>query len=84
MGVLTLPKTVLMIVIWIIPAVVTIYFPQAFPFVIALGISGPVFLCAMLYNKTFKQYFLALTAQTNSFTLRRRKTKLMVIVFVDF
>lgn len=56
MGVLTLPKTVLMIVIWIIPAVVTIYFPQAFPFVIALGISGPVFLCAMLYNKTFKRF----------------------------
>ena len=56
MGVLTLPKTILMIVIWAIPSVVTIFLPQAFPFVIALGISGPVFLCAMLYNKTFKRF----------------------------
>lgn len=56
MGILTLPKTVLMAIIWVIPTVVAIFLPQAFPFVIAFGISGPVFLCAMLYNKTFKRF----------------------------
>lgn len=56
MGILTLPKTVLMAVIWVIPTIVAIFLPQAFPFVIAFGISGPVFLCAMLYNKTFKRF----------------------------
>lgn len=56
MAVLALPKTVLMIVIWAIPTAVTIFIPQAIPFVLAFGISGPVFLCAMLYNKTFKRF----------------------------
>lgn len=56
MGILTLPKTFLMGVIWVIPMLVTIFVPQGFPFVIAFGTSGPVFLCAMLYNKTFKRF----------------------------
>lgn len=51
-----MPKTVLMIIIWAIPTAVTIFIPQGFPFVIAFGISGPVFLSAMLYNKTFKRF----------------------------
>lgn len=56
MGILAMPKTVLMIIIWAIPTAVTIFIPQGFPFVIAFGISGPVFLSAMLYNKTFKRF----------------------------
>ena len=56
MGILAFPKTVLMVIIWAIPTAVTIFIPQGFPFVIAFGISGPVFLSAMLYNKTFKRF----------------------------
>lgn len=56
MGILSLPKTVLMMVIWAIPTLISFYLFQAFPLVIGLGISGPVFLSAMLYNKTFKRF----------------------------
>ncbi|MDO4303304.1 MAG: DUF624 domain-containing protein [Bacillota bacterium] len=55
-GILSLPKTILMMVCWVIPAVISIYFIQAFPVVIAFGISGPVFISALLYNKTFKRF----------------------------
>lgn len=56
MGILSLPKTVLMMLIWAIPTLISFYFFQAFPLVIGLGISGPVFLSALLYNKTFKKF----------------------------
>lgn len=56
MGILSLPKTILMMVIWTVPTLISFYLFQAFPLVIGLGISGPVFLSAMLYNKTFKKF----------------------------
>lgn len=56
MGILSLPKTLLMIVCWILPIVVMFFFIQALPVVFALGISGPAYLCALLYNKTFKRF----------------------------
>ncbi len=56
MGILSLPKTILMMVCWVIPAVIAIYVYQALPIVIMLGISGPAFLNALLYNKTFKRF----------------------------
>ncbi|MCM1126824.1 MAG: DUF624 domain-containing protein [Lachnospiraceae bacterium] len=56
MGILSLPKTVLMMVIWLVPIIISLYMFQIFPLVIGLGISGPVFLSAMLYNKTFKKF----------------------------
>lgn len=56
MGILHLPKTILMMVIWAVPTLISLYLFQAFPLVIGLGISGPVFLSAMLYNKTFKKF----------------------------
>ena len=56
MGILSLPKTILMIVCWIIPIFITVYFLQILPIVIAFGISGPAMLCALLYNKTFKRF----------------------------
>lgn len=56
MGVLSLPKTVLMMVVWAIPVLISLYFFQAFPLVIGLGTSGPVFVSAVLYNKTFKRF----------------------------
>lgn len=56
MGILTLPKTILMVICWALPVVLMVLSFQAFPFVFMLGISGPAFLCALLYNKTFKRF----------------------------
>jgi len=56
MGILTFPKTVLMIVCWVIPVIVGALSFRAMPFVLMLGISGPAFLCAKLYDKTFKRF----------------------------
>ena len=55
MGILHLPKTILMMLCWIIPAVITIYVERFFPIVFFLGISGPAFLNALLYKKSFEQ-----------------------------
>ncbi len=56
MGILTLPKTVLMLVCWAAPLVIAAFVIQATPVVFMLGISAPAYLCAMLYNKTFKRF----------------------------
>ncbi len=54
MSVLQFPKTILMIILYIIPIVAGAFFYQAIPFVLMFGISVPVWLSAMLYNKFFK------------------------------
>ena len=54
MSVLQFPKTILMIILYIIPIVAGAFFYQAIPFVLLFGISVPVWLSAMLYNKFFK------------------------------
>lgn len=56
MSILSFPKTILMIVIYIIPIVIIFLSPNLIPFVFLLGISGPGYLCAMLYSKTFKRF----------------------------
>lgn len=56
MGILALPKTILMMACWVIPVVISIYFLQIFPVVICFGLSGPAWLNALLYNKTFKKF----------------------------
>lgn len=56
MGILHLPKTLLMIICWAIPLLITAYAMQLFSLVILLGISGPAFCCALLYNKSFKKF----------------------------
>ena len=55
MGILHLPKTILMMLCWIVPIVITIYVESFFPIVFFLGISGPAFLNALLYKKSFQQ-----------------------------
>ena len=55
MGILHLPKTILMMLCWIVPIVITIYFESFFPILLFLGISGPAFLNALLYKKSFQQ-----------------------------
>lgn len=55
-GLMTFPKTVLMTVICALPVVIAYFFEkQMAPLIILLGFSGPGFLCALLYNKTFKK-----------------------------
>ena len=55
MGILHLPKTILMMLCWIVPIVITIYVESFFPIVFFLGISGPAVLNALLYKKSFQQ-----------------------------
>lgn len=56
MSVLALPKTLTMIVCNILPIALLYFWGASAPIVAMLGISGPAFLCAMLYNGTFKKY----------------------------
>lgn len=55
MSVLQFPKTILMIIVYIIPVFAAAFFYQAIPFVLLFGISVPVWISAMLYNKFFKK-----------------------------
>ena len=50
------PKTLLMMVIWAVPIAILFFVPQILPIVLLFGISGPGFLCALLYNKAFKKF----------------------------
>lgn len=55
-GLMTFPKTVLMAAICALPLAIVFFFEkQMAPILILLGFSGPAFLCALLYNKTFKK-----------------------------
>ncbi len=57
MSVLALPKTVLMALCTAIPLLILYFFDiKAIPIIILLGIAGPGFLCALLYNNTFKRF----------------------------
>lgn len=54
-GILHLPKTVIMMLCWIIPVAIIIFVPRLLPVAFLLGISGPAFLNALLYKKSFQQ-----------------------------
>ncbi len=57
MAVLALPRTVAMGIITLVPLVILYFFDlKAVPILILMGIAGPGFLCAMLYNATFKRF----------------------------
>ena len=56
MGILSFPKTILMMVIWVLPLVLSAFFFQIFPIIFCLGMSGPAYLSARLYSKTFKRF----------------------------
>lgn len=56
MGILTFPKTILMVICQVVPVLLFIFFPQIMPIILMLGISGPAFISALLYNKTFKRF----------------------------
>lgn len=51
-----LPITLMMIVVCSIPPVMFMIFGvRILPLIIILGISGPAYICALMYNKIFKQ-----------------------------
>ena len=56
MGILSFPKTVLMMIFWVIPIVIALSVYQILPLVLMLGISGPAYMCALLYSKTFQRF----------------------------
>lgn len=55
MSIMQFPKTILMIIISIIPPAVFILIPQAIPLVFLFGLSLPAWLSAKLYNKFFQK-----------------------------
>jgi len=56
MAIVSIPKAVLMLIIWCIPIVLLVIFPKVIPFIFFFGISVPTLLCAYLYNGTFKRF----------------------------
>lgn len=56
MGILNLPKTVVMMLCWTLPVLIIIFIPQITPVALVLGISGPAFLNALLYKKSFQRF----------------------------
>lgn len=55
MSVLQFPKTMLMIVMYVVPPIACMFFLQIFPFVFLFGLSVPAFVSALLYNKFFQK-----------------------------
>lgn len=56
MGILNLPKTVVMMLCWLLPIAIIIFIPQITPIALVLGISGPAFLNALLYKTSFQRF----------------------------
>lgn len=56
MGVLSLPRTLLMMLCWLIPVIVFFFANPILPLVFLLGISGPGYLNALLYRKNFERF----------------------------
>ncbi len=54
-GILQFPKAILMTVLYVLPLLLAVFFPGIFPIVFLFGISVPVFLSAMMYNKFFRK-----------------------------
>jgi uncharacterized membrane protein YesL len=56
MSIMALPKTLLMILVCIAPLALLYFSLNLVPLVFLLGVSGPGYICAMLYSKTFKRF----------------------------
>ncbi len=54
MSLLQIPKTILIIVVALVPVVVLLFFPQHFPWVFVFGMSVPSWVMSKLCNKFFK------------------------------
>lgn len=56
MGIVSLPKTVAMLFLYILPLFLLYYAPQIIPLTILFWFTVPGYLSAMLYNRIFKKY----------------------------
>lgn len=56
MAILSFPKTVLMMVAYLLPFAVIYFSMMAVPIAFLFGISAPAYLAAMLYSGTFKKF----------------------------
>lgn len=56
MAILSFPKTIVMMVLYVSPIIFIYFFTMAVPLVILFGISAPAYLSAMLYSGTFKKF----------------------------
>lgn len=52
-SILQAPKSILMLILYVVPIVLAIFFPGIFPLVFLFGLSLPAFLAAKMYNKFF-------------------------------
>lgn len=55
MGLMQLPKVLIMVVLWLAPPLLAVFAIQVFPLVVLFGMSLPAFLSALMYNKFFKR-----------------------------
>lgn len=55
LSVIQIPRTILMVILYVLPYVLCIFSLRLFPVILVLGISVPVYVSAMLYNKMFKK-----------------------------
>ena len=56
MSILNLPRTVLMVIINLLPAALFLLIPQSMPFVILFGFSVPAYLCSTQFVKIFRRF----------------------------
>ena len=56
MSILNLPRTVLMVIINLLPAALFLLSPQSMPFVILFGFSVPAYLCSTQFVKIFRRF----------------------------
>lgn len=52
-SILQAPKSILMLILYVAPSVLAVFFPGIFPLVFLFGLSLPAFLAAKMYNKLF-------------------------------
>ena len=55
LSMIQLPKTIVMIIMYVLPWVILCFSLRVFPLVFVFGISVPVFVSAVFYNKMFKR-----------------------------
>lgn len=65
MSIMQFPKTVLMAVCYLAPAIFFVYFYNFMPFMLMFGLSVPAWVSAQLYNKFFKKLEEQITANAD-------------------
>lgn len=56
MSILSLPKTILMMAACALPVILFLVSINLLPIIFLFGLSGPAYICAMLYSGTFKKF----------------------------